>query len=357
VRSDFVKGRGVFRAIVVAAILVLLVGCIRPQGAKGLQTIEPSPSPIVAAHAPLTVANPAFHSGEVGVTYTPVTLSATGGLPPYTWTVVGALPGGLTLSSDGSVSGTPTQNGFFAFSVQVLDFGNNDTAGVPATIPIVPRLTASLVSGCATECTVELGCVTVCGNFGQVSGGAAPLTYTLTIGPLPAGTTLNGLTLNGTFKGLPGRLQFTVQVTDGFGAAALITARYNLLPHISFPGPGLCRGSYLAPCSTSLPYSGGTLGGSPRVSVLGYGQFCQPTFCYPKPTAPPPSFSATANGGYVTISVQKACGYQPSNVANGCPAGWYGIVYLNLTDQNVCGAGVYCSSTESAAVTIEIAGG
>jgi hypothetical protein len=354
VRSDVVKGRG-YSAVAIAALFLLVCGCARPQGAHALVTLSPSPTPV--NHEPLIISNPVFHSGEVGVTYAPVTLSATGGVPPYTWTSVGSLPAGLTLSSDGVVSGTPTQGGYFAFGVQVLDFGKNDTAGLPANIPIVPRLTASLVPACASECTVELGCVSVCGTFGQVSGGAAPLTYKLTSGPLPAGTTLNGLSLNGTFVGLPGRLQITVQVTDGFGATALLTAKYNLLPHISFPGPGVCRGSYVAPCSTSMPYSGGTLGGSPRVSVLSYGQFCQPTFCYPKPTSPPPTFTATANGGYVTVAVQKACGYQPSNVPNGCPSGWYGVLYLNLTDQNLCGPSIYCSSPESAAVTIEIAGG
>src|SRR4029077_21285739 len=137
--------------------------------------------------------SPVLHSGEVGVTYAPVTLSATGGVAPYTWTVaVGALPGGVALSSDGVISGTPTQNGLFSFSVQVFDKGSNDTAGVSAKIPIVPRLTASLISACATECTVERGCVTVCGAFGQVSGGVAPLTYARTVGVLPAGTTLSG---------------------------------------------------------------------------------------------------------------------------------------------------------------------
>ena len=354
-RSDVVKGRG-YSTAAIAALLLLLAGCARPQGITTI-TVLPSPTPF-AHHDPLIIANPAFHSGEVGVVFAPVKLSATGGVTPYTWSIpAGALPGGLTLSTDGVVSGTPTANGFFSFGVQVLDFGGNDTAGVPGTIPIVPRLTASLVPGCATECTVELGCVTVCGTFGQVSGGAAPLTYKLTTGLLPAGTTLNALSLNGTFIGLPGRLQFTVQVTDGFGATALVTARYNLLSHVSFPGPGVCRGSYVAPCSTSLPYSGGTLGGSPKVSILSYGQFCASTFCYAKPTSPPPTFTATANGGYVTVTVQKACGYQPSNVANGCPAGWYGILYLNLTDQNVCGPAIYCSSPESAAITIEIVGG
>jgi hypothetical protein len=333
-----VKGRGYSNAAIAALVVLLLYGCARPQGTLAKATIQPSASP-VAAHAPLTIANPVFHSGEVGVTYSPVTLSATGGVSPYTWTVIGSLPAGLTLSSDGVVSGTPTQNGYFAFGVQVLDFGNNDTAGLAANIPIVPRLTASLVSGCATECTVELGCVSVCGAFGQASGGAAPITYSLTSGPLPAGTSLNGLTLNGTFTGLPGRLQFTVQVTDGFGATALITARYNLLPHISLAG-GTCYGNYNTGCSTQLPVTGGS--GAASVSILSSAQ--NPN-ANPPPnygscwnltnTAPPAGYGLSASGSYVTVSI-------PGNAYNG---GGYGAIWtLVVADHNLCGPNTYCSS-------------
>jgi large repetitive protein len=316
----------VFRAVVVTAILVLLTGCARPQGTVAIPTLLPSPTPV--HHDPLIISNPVFHSGEVGVTYTPVTLSATGGVAPYTWTVpVGSLPGGLTLSSDGVVSGTPTANGYFAFSVQVLDAGSNDTAGVSANIPIVPGLSASLVSSCATECTVELGCVTVCGTFGQVNGGAAPLTYKLTSGPLPAGTTLNGLRLNGTFTGLPGRLQFTVQVTDGFGATATISPRYNLLPHISLAG-GTCA-STGGTCSVQLPYSGGTPGKVPSLKVGQFVPSCTPAFgCGP----PPSQFSATVSGGDVNITAAQ---FTPPS---------QGTYTLTLTDQNLCAAGTYCTS-------------
>src|SRR6202035_2139076 len=213
---------------------------------------------------------PAVHAGEIGVTYAPVKLSATGGVAPYMWSVsVGGLPGGLTLSGEGVISGTPTQNGYFTFSIQVFDAGNNDTAGAPATIPIVARLTASLVSACVSECTVELGCVTVCGTFGQVSGGATPLTYTVKSGVLPAGTTLSALSLKGTFTGLPGRLQFTVQVTDGFGASTTITPTYNLLPHVSLAS-GSCYGNYNTGCSTQVQVSGGS--GAASVKLVSEAQ-------------------------------------------------------------------------------------
>jgi hypothetical protein len=323
VRSDVVKGRG-YSAVAIAALFLLVCGCARPQGAHALVTLSPSPTPV--NHEPLIISNPVFHSGEVGVTYAPVTLSATGGVPPYTWTSVGSLPAGLTLSSDGVVSGTPTQGGYFAFGVQVLDFGKNDTAGLPANIPIVPRLTASLVPACATECTVELGCVSVCGTFGQVSGGAAPLTYKLTSGPLPAGTTLNGLSLNGTFVGLPGRLQITVQVTDGFGATALLTARYNLLPHISFGGGNVtCPYNGCAAPST-LAYQGGN--GTPGVQVTSWVVTCDYPGCGPQPTPP-----VSAGGGYVAITVP------PSHGGNGYKA----VLQLLLTDTSLCGAGMHCS--------------
>lgn len=315
----------------IAALLVLLTGCARPQGTVATATIQPSGTP-AAARAPLTIASPAFHSGEVGVTYAPVTLSAAGGLPPYTWSSIGSLPAGLTLSSDGVVSGTPTQSGNFAFGVQVLDFDRNDTAGLPASIPISSRLTASLVPGCATECTVELGCVSVCGTFGQVSGGAAPLKYTLTSGPLPAGTTLTGLGLNGTFIGLPGRLQFTVQVTDGFGATALITARYNLLPHISLASSANCTGGWTGGqrpgCQVQMPYSGGS--GALAVKIV--NNAANTPGCYSS-GPPPPGYGLSAAGGYVTVTI-------PGNISSGYGAIWS----LEVTDGNLCGPSTYCSS-------------
>jgi large repetitive protein len=328
---------------VVTAVLLLLIGCTRPQGAHATPTLIPSSTP-VANHGPLTIAFPVFHAGEAGVTYAPVTLSASGGVAPYAWSVsVGALPGGLTLSSDGVVSGTPTQNGYFTFSIQVFDTGSNDTAGVPATIPIVPRLTASLVSACASECTVELGCVTVCGAFGQLSGGAAPFTYSLLTGVLPSGTSLSGLVLKGTFTGLPGRLQFTVLVTDGFGATATIAPRYNLLPHISIGTSSSCGpASHSIGCTTSFSYSGGTPSSSPSVVVTGASatlctlQVTGALTCGPT-TSVPPGFSAATGGGSASISVPGTKTFYT----------YSGTVSFQLIDQSQCGAGSNCRSTSS----------
>ena len=50
------------------------------------------------------------------------TLAASGGQTPYSWTnSSGALPPGLTLATNGVISGTPTTNGTFNFTVKVTD--------------------------------------------------------------------------------------------------------------------------------------------------------------------------------------------------------------------------------------------
>ncbi len=61
-------------------------------------------------------------AGTIGVAYS-VTLAATGGTAPYTWTVtVGSLPASLTLDPDtGEISGTPTTAENPSFTVQVED--------------------------------------------------------------------------------------------------------------------------------------------------------------------------------------------------------------------------------------------
>jgi hypothetical protein len=61
-------------------------------------------------------------NGARGAAYTAVTFSATGGSfsTPFTWSAIG-LPAGLTLSSGGTLSGTPTQSGIYDFTVILTD--------------------------------------------------------------------------------------------------------------------------------------------------------------------------------------------------------------------------------------------
>src|SRR6202044_3853598 len=80
-------------------------------------------------------------AGRVGVAYTD-TLTAAGGTAPYTWSVnAGSLPPGITLSSAGVLSGTPTSAGSYPFTVNVVD----QNGGIATTsITLVVAATLSL---------------------------------------------------------------------------------------------------------------------------------------------------------------------------------------------------------------------
>jgi hypothetical protein len=77
---------------------------------------------ILPPEAP-TITTEALSSGTVGEFYCCGNLFASGGVQPYTWSVVaGALPPGLALPRrENTISGTPTTAGTFTFTVRVTD--------------------------------------------------------------------------------------------------------------------------------------------------------------------------------------------------------------------------------------------
>ena len=82
----------------------------------------------LAISSPVSVATANLPSARINRAYNR-SLSASKGVAPYAWSLVGgALPTGLTLSSAGVISGTPTVSGLFNFTVQV-----RDSYGVTAT--------------------------------------------------------------------------------------------------------------------------------------------------------------------------------------------------------------------------------
>ena len=72
--------------------------------------------------APLAVNTSTLANGVMGTAYTQ-TLAATGGTPPYTWSLItGSLPAGLSLNAaTGVISGTPTASGTSNLTVRVTD--------------------------------------------------------------------------------------------------------------------------------------------------------------------------------------------------------------------------------------------
>jgi Peptidase A4 family/Putative Ig domain len=87
----------------------------------GVAVVAPSPAPAPPAPAALLVTAAPLPSASAGSPYS-ATLAATGGTAPYVWSIsAGSLPPGLSLSTTGTITGTPTTVGQTSFSVLVTD--------------------------------------------------------------------------------------------------------------------------------------------------------------------------------------------------------------------------------------------
>ena len=335
------------RALAAGAAFFLLVSACAPPPKTVANLSSPTPLPSPTPTAPLAAAAPAFHVGEVGIAYGAVALTATGGVAPYKYAVVsGALPGGLTVGADGTIAGTPTAGGDFAFRISIADSGDSTTT-VDGKISIADALTAHLRPECASYCNVELGCTTACGSFGSLTGGVGPFSFSLVGGQLPAGTSLNGLALGGTFKGQTGWLQFTVQAADSLGATTTVAPKFWMYPHVSLAGKATCYGNYGTGCTAQLAIGGGVPGSGVSVALVSVAPNPNPPSinqgtCWPAtPPSPPPS-SLSASGGYVNVTI-------PPRLSSGYGAIWTVVV----TSTDLCGPSQYCSSNQGT-VTIGV---
>lgn len=192
-----------------------------------------SPTPIVVTKvlsivigtSPVALAVlPQTFEGREGVLFPPAMLHAAGGALPYTWTLAAgaALPPGLALLDDGTLTGVPLTEGRFSVGITVTDNVAATASGTASFIILgairtpLSILTTALPDGAFdTPYTAALA--------GQ--GGAPPYTWALeqstaALGPsrLPSGTTLfSGGVVSGTPE-TPGGFIFGVRLTDAKGA-------------------------------------------------------------------------------------------------------------------------------------------
>jgi hypothetical protein len=79
------------------------------------------------AVAPFSISSTSLPAGVVGTPYS-VSLQASGGVAPYSWSVAqGSLPAGLSLDPTGTITGTPATVGTISFVVRATD----SSVGVP----------------------------------------------------------------------------------------------------------------------------------------------------------------------------------------------------------------------------------
>jgi hypothetical protein len=166
---------------------------------------------ITGVSAPLSITTTSLPNGTVGQAYS-AQLNASGGGTPYTWSIVlGSLPPGLSLSSGGAISGTPTQSGTSSATFQVKDstYAQQQTATASLSIQIASAplqvSTANLPGATVSQAyTAQL----------NATGGTPPYTWSVSSGSLPAGLSLSS---SGAISGTPttaGSNTFTAQVTD-----------------------------------------------------------------------------------------------------------------------------------------------
>ncbi|GAB3102786.1 putative Ig domain-containing protein [Lysobacter terrae] len=212
----------------------------------------------VVAPPPVTVSPTTLPNATVGAAYSQ-TLTASGGTtPPFTFAVTaGALPAGLSLSSTGALTGTPTAGGSFNFTITATDSAAHSgsrayalTVNAP-TVSVSPTTLPSATAGSAYSQTIT------------ASGGTATYTFAITAGALPAGLTLSS---GGALSGTPtagGTFNFTVTATDSSTGTGPYTGSraYSLTvnaPTISVSPTTLPGATEASAYSQTITASGGT---------------------------------------------------------------------------------------------------
>jgi hypothetical protein len=144
------------------------------------------------------------------------TLTESGGLAPYAWSIsAGTLPAGISLSADGTLSGTPTVIAAASnFTVEITD-ANNQTA----TEAVTSLAVSAGVSTTFTPPTpVDVG--TPFSDQLTATGGTTPYTWSLNSGTLPVGVTLSSAGVLAGTATTAGSYPFAVNVTDAHNGIA-----------------------------------------------------------------------------------------------------------------------------------------
>jgi len=206
---------------------------------------------------PVTITTTYLDNGTPTVPYSQ-TLAATGGTAPYTWSLSGgSLPAGLSLTSAGVISGTPTATGTAAFTVKVLD-----SVHAVATKALSISIVESLISITTTTLPGSL----VGDAYSETvvcTGGTAPYAWSIVSGTLPAGVSLDSAT--GVISGTPttyGTSSFTIQVIDSQTPAASAQRGLSITvdpTHVTITTTSLAGGTIGSAYSQTVTAIAGTL--------------------------------------------------------------------------------------------------
>jgi putative Ig domain-containing protein len=230
-------------AVTLSCICVLgLIGCGRSDGPEAL-----------------TILTSSLPDGTVNQPYS-TSVSGSGGTTPYTWSVTPPLPPNLGFNTTtGAITGTPKTAGTSSHTFTLHD-SSTDLPPVQRSLALTinppnspPTITTATLPGGTVGLAYDQPV--------QASGGTGVLTWSIDVGTLPQGLSLNPTT--GRIFGTPtaaGTSPFTVRVADTVGqtdtqALSILIITPPILPTITTTL--LPDGTVNQPYSTSVSGSGG----------------------------------------------------------------------------------------------------
>ncbi|WP_238149828.1 putative Ig domain-containing protein [Dyella jiangningensis] len=240
---------------------------------NGGGTSAPATATITVSPPTITYTPSSPAAGTVGVAYSQSIAGASGGATPYTYTIVsGTPPPGVTLAANGTLSGTPTSNGTFTFTVRATDSstGSGPFTATSGTLTLTIN-TPTISYAPANPAAATVG-VAYSQSLASASGGTSPYSYAIATGSLPPGITLAS---NGALSGTPtagGTYNFTVTATDSSGGTGPFSATSGPLtltvnaPTITVAPATLVPMTVGATYAQNVTASGGTSGYSYAVT-------------------------------------------------------------------------------------------
>jgi len=212
---------------------------------------------------PLSITSPSsLPDGYLNQSYS-FQIQKSGGFEPFTFSLIGGnLPEGISLSSDGMISGIPTTIGKYNFTVNLKDSCPTGSQNTSQNFSLNITATCNPISFTSPS-NLPDGNLNQAYNYQiQTSGGWAPLTFSIKGGSLPNGLNLSSQGLISGIPTMPKIFNFLVNVKDSCPIGAQSTEKefsikvncdpLNITSPSSLPS-GKTNGSY----SYQIQSSGG----------------------------------------------------------------------------------------------------
>lgn len=205
-------------------------------------TIE-APRPVITTD---TIA-----AGNVGTAYSQ-TFAATGGTPPYRWSIVSSNTTGFQINSTtGVLTGIPAAAGTFSITIQVTDSpGASSSKQFALVVTAGPSITTT---------SLPDGIVGVAYSATLQGAGNGTLTWSVSAGALPDGLTLDPA--SGAVTGTPnkaGGFDFTIKLAIPSGLSATRAFHVNITAPLTISTASLADAVVGAAYSQTLQATGGT---------------------------------------------------------------------------------------------------